>query len=379
MASGPLTGVKILEFAGIGPGPFCGMLLSDLGADIVRIDRKGQGRPKSETRFEVPLRGRRSVALDLKNPAAVETCLKLVESCDAIIEGFRPGVMERLGLGPDVMLKRNPRIVFGRMTGWGQSGPIAMSAGHDINYIAISGALHCIGPKEKPVPPLNLVGDYGGGSLYLAMGMLAAIIHARTTGHGQVVDCAISDGAASLMSVFYGLSAQGHWSTDRVANILDGAEPHYDTYVCADGQWICIAPAEPQFYQKFRELTGFADDPEFDKRDDPAHIPSLKKKIADKFKTKTRDEWSALLEGTDACFAPVLNLKDAPNHPHNKARNTFVTVEGVVQPAPAPRFSRTPGAIQGQAPTIGEHTESALKDWGISAADIASLRACGAA
>lgn len=378
MASGPLTGVKILEFAGIGPVPFCCMLLADLGADIVRIDRKlPPGKTAKADPFDVYNRSRRSVALDLKNPEAVATCIKLSESCDAIIEGFRPGVMERLGLAPDLILKRNPKLVYGRMTGWGQTGPLSKMAGHDLNYIAITGALAAIGTAEKPIAPLNLTGDYGGGALYMAFGLLAGIIHARATGNGQVIDCAMSDGAASLMASFYGFFAQGAWHNQRAANMLDGGAHYYNSYACADGKFISLASAEPQFYAEMRARLGL-DDPEFDHQHDASHWPRLREKLAAIFKTKTRAEWGAIMENTDACFAPVLDLAEAPQHPHNEARQTFVTVDGVVQPAPAPRFSLTPGAIQHSAAAIGAHNETALRDWGLNDAAIAQLRECGA-
>ena len=374
MAKGPLDGVKIVEFAGIGPGPFCGMLLSDLGADVVRIDRKGPGRG---SKFDLGGRGRRSVALDLKKPESVETCLKLLEGADALIEGFRPGVMERLGLGPDVVLKRNPKLVFGRMTGWGQTGPYALAAGHDMNYIAISGALHAIGTKEKPVPPLNLVGDFGGGALYLAFGLLAGVISARTTGKGQVVDVAMSDGAASLMAMFYGMRASGAWKDERHANLLDGGAHFYDTYETKDGKWVSIGSIEPQFYALLLEKTG-VDKAEFEAQMDRDGWDNLTDKLAAVFITKTRDEWDAIMGGSDVCFGPVLSLDEAPKHPHNVARQTFLDIDGVIQPAPAPRFSETPGAIQGPPPAIGEHNEAALKDWGFSASDIEALKTAGA-
>ena len=374
MAKGPLDGVKIVEFAGIGPGPFCGMLLSDLGADVVRIDRKGPGRG---SKFDLGGRGRRSVALDLKKPESVETCLKLMEGADALIEGFRPGVMERLGLGPDVVLKRNPKLVFGRMTGWGQFGPYALAAGHDMNYIAISGALHAIGTEKKPIPPLNLVGDFGGGALYLAFGLLAGVISARTTGKGQVVDVAMSDGAASLMAMFYGMRASGAWKDERHANLLDGGAHFYDTYETKDGKWVSIGSIEPQFYALLLEKTGVAKS-EFEAQMDRDGWDSLTDKLAAVFITKTRDEWDAIMGGSDVCFGPVLSLDEAPKHPHNVARQTFLDIDGVIQPAPAPRFSETPGAIQGPPPAIGEHNDAALKDWGFSASDIEALKTAGA-
>jgi alpha-methylacyl-CoA racemase len=371
MRQGPLTGLKIVEFAGIGPGPFCGMLLSDLGADVVRIDRRGAGRGSPT---DVTSRGRRSVALDLKSPQAVEACLKLMEKADGLIEGFRPGVMERLGLGPDVALKRNPKLVFGRMTGWGQTGPYAHAAGHDMNYIAITGALSAIGTKDKPTPPLNLVGDFGGGALYLAFGLLAGIIQARETGRGQVVDCAMSDGAASLMAMFFGMKASGMWKDERRANLLDGGAHFYDTYECADGKWISIGSIEPQFYALLLEKTGITD-PDFQRQMDRAIWPDLREKLAKVILQKTREEWTAIMAGTDVCFAPVLDLEEAPKHPHNAARETFVEVAGVVQPAPAPRFSATPGKIQGPPPAIGANNKDALSDWGFSEAEIAELGA----
>ncbi|CAN5843316.1 CaiB/BaiF CoA-transferase family protein [soil metagenome] len=374
MRQGPLTGLKIIEFAGIGPGPFCGMLLSDLGADVVRIDRKGTGRGSPA---DVTARGRRSIGLDLKNPQSVETCLKLMESADAVFEGFRPGVMERLGLGPDVVLKRNPKIVYGRMTGWGQTGPYANAAGHDMNYIAITGALHAIGTKDKPIPPLNLVGDFGGGALYLAFGLMAGIISARETGKGQVIDAAMSDGAASLMAMFYGFKASGMWTADRRANMLDGGSHFYDTYQCSDGKWISIGSIEPQFYALLLEKKGITD-PAFAAQMNRGEWDSLRAKLAEVIGRKTQDEWSAIMGGTDVCFAPILDLDEAPKHPHNVARQTFVDVAGVTQPAPAPRFSATPGAIQGPPPAIGAHDTEALTDWGFSGPEIDALKAAGA-
>lgn len=374
MGKGPLSGLKIVEFAGIGPGPFCGMLLSDLGADVVRVDRKGAGRASPA---DVTSRGRRSVALDLKSPDAIEAVLKLLESADGLIEGFRPGVMERLGLGPDVVLARNPKLVFGRMTGWGQFGPYAKAAGHDMNYIAITGALHAIGTSDKPVPPLNLVGDFGGGALYLAFGLMAGIISARETGKGQVIDCAMSDGAASLMAMFYGFKGAGMWKDERRSNLLDGGAHFYDTYQCADGKWISIGSIEPQFYALLLEKTGITD-PQFANQMSRDEWPELKAKLAAVLAKKTQAEWCEIMDATDICFAPVLDLEEAPKHPHNVARETFVNLEGVVQPAPAPRFSATPGAIQGPPPRIGAHNDEALSQWGFSAAEIEALKAKGA-
>ena len=372
---GPLHGVKVIEFAGIGPGPFCAMLLSDMGAEVVRIDRKGG---RGANKFDITSRGRRSIALDLKNPEAVKTAITLISQADALLEGFRPGVMEKLGLGPDVALKANPKLVYGRMTGWGQTGPLSQAAGHDINYIALTGALHAIGRKgETPVPPLNLVGDFGGGALYLAFGMACALFEARGSGKGQVVDCAMTDGAASLMSMFYGFKAMGMWTDNKGENMLDGGAHFYDTYETSDGKWVSIGSIEPQFYALLLEKTGITD-PEFQAQMDRSKWPALKAKIAAVIKTKTRDQWDKLMEGTDVCYAPVLSLSEAPHHPHNKARKTFVEVEGVTHPAPAPRFSRTVPEIQGAAPQAGQHNEAVLRDWGFSSSAIEALKSSGA-
>ena len=356
-AAGPLTGLRVVEFAGIGPGPFAAMLLSDMGADVVRIDRPGATRRAND----IPGRGRRSVALDLKQPADVTQALALLRQADVLIEGFRPGVMERLGLGPDVVQAANPRLVYGRMTGWGQTGPLAQAAGHDINYIAITGALHAIGTPDTPVPPLNLVGDYGGGSLYLIVGILAALLEARSSGQGQGVDCAISDNVVNLMATFYGISAGGGWQDRRAANMLDGGAHFYRTYRCADGKHLSVGAIEPQFYALLRKIAGMAD-AAFDALRDQAAWPDLQDKAAAIFATKTRDEWTRLLEGTDACVAPVLSLAEAPEHPHLRARGSFVEVDGVRQPAPAPRFSRTPSAIQ--ASVANQDIAALLTDWG---------------
>jgi len=372
MGKGPLSGVKVLEFAGIGPGPFCAMLLSDMGAEVIRIDRKGA---RGGSKFDVTARGRKSIALDLKNPDAIETVLKLVEQADILQEGFRPGVMERLGLGPDVVLKRNPKIVYGRMTGWGQEGPLAHAAGHDINYISLTGALHAIGPKEgKPVPPLNLVGDFGGGALYLAMGMLAALHSANTTGKGQVVDTAMTDGATSLMAMFFGFMASGMWEDDRYRNMLDGGAHFYDTYECSDGKYVSLGSIEPQFYALLREKAGL-NDPAFDAQMDKGQWPDLKEKLATVMKSKTRDEWCEIMEGTDICFAPVLTISETKDHPHNKARETVTVIDGVAQPNVAPRFFGTPSEIQGPPPEAGGNTDEVLAAWGFSADDIDGLKA----
>ncbi|SEH19181.1 alpha-methylacyl-CoA racemase [Sphingopyxis sp. YR583] len=366
MSNGPLAGIRIIEFAGIGPGPFCGMLLSDLGADVLRIDRKsgntGPG-PGDDSRA-VTNRGRRSVALDLKRPEAIDLCLTLIEKADALFEGYRPGVMERLGLGPDVAHGQNPSLVYGRLSGWGQDGPLSKRAGHDINYIALSGALHSIGTKETPVPPLNLVGDFGGGSLYMALGLLAGILHSRATGVGQTIDCAINETAISLMSMFYGYRAMGRWTDDRGENLLDGGAHFYNSYKCRDGKWIAIGPIEPQFYEILRDAAGLTE-PIFDNQMDQTRWPTARARMAKVFATKSRADWCDLLESVDACFAPILSLGEAPRHPHHIARGSFVDIEGVVQPAPIPRFSATPGRVRHRPPRAGEHNETALADWGI--------------
>lgn len=365
--SGPLLGVKVIEFATIGPVPFCGMLYSDLGADVVRVDRPDGGR---DAKYDVTSRGRRSIALDLKDPASVEVCLRLIEKADGIIEGYRPGVMERLGLGPDTVLERNPRLAYGRMTGWGQSGPYAAAAGHDINYIAISGALDAIGVKARPVAPLNLVGDFGGGALYMAFGLLAAILHARQSGKGQVVDCAMADGAASLMSMFYGRLAEGRWKAEREANVLNGAAPFYNIYQCADARWICVAASEPKFYNNLLQALHI-DESQFQDQLNEENWPLLRRKLAQIFSKRPQEEWCTLLQSADVCFAPVMSIKDAPNHPHNAARGTFQTIGDVTQPAPAPRFSLTPGAIQGPAPNVDGDRDDILRDWCIRTDHIA--------
>ncbi|WP_043364389.1 CaiB/BaiF CoA-transferase family protein [Belnapia sp. F-4-1] len=369
---GPLKGLRVLEFAGIGPGPFCAMVLADLGAEVIRLERKGAPPPPPE---DFVLRGRRTIALDLKSPAAIEATLRLVDSADALIEGFRPGVMERLGLGPDTCLARNPRLAYGRMTGWGQEGPLAQSAGHDIDYIALTGALHAIGrPGERPVPPLNLVGDYGGGGMLLALGLLAAMLEAKGSGRGQVVDAAMVDGAALLMAPIYAAKARGRWSQQRGTNMLDGGAPWYDTYECADGRSIAVGPIEPQFFALMCEKLGL-DASRFPDRMSPSAWPALKGELIAIFRGRTRDDWAALFEGTDACIAPVLDMDEAPLHPHNQARNTFLNRDGIVQPAPAPRFSRTPAE---PGPPAQPATDAVLADCGFSAEDIAALRTANA-
>jgi alpha-methylacyl-CoA racemase len=336
--SGPLAGVRVLEFAGIGPGPFCCMLLADMGAEVVRITRD-----PAPPRDAALGRGRHEIALDLKDPAAIEVCLAAIEAADVLVEGFRPGVMERLGLGPEKALRRNPRLIYGRMTGWGQDGPLAQSAGHDINYIALTGALGGIGrPGEPSVPPLNLVGDFGGGSLYLAFGIAAALYERERSGAGQVIDAAIVDGAASLMAMF----CDARIPRAKGRSLLGGDAPYYRCYLCADGREISVGALEPQFYEELCRLTGVEPD---ERRSDPANWPGMSDAFAELFRTRTQAEWCGLLEGTDACFAPVLDLSEAPDHPHMQARGVFDRSQGFAQPAPAPRLSRTPGAIRGSA------------------------------
>ena len=373
---GPLTGIRVVEMAGIGPGPFTAMMLSDLGAEVIRVDRlshKGIGH-----RANVLNRGRKSIALDLKNPRGVETTLRLIEQADVVLEGFRPGVMERLGLGPEKCLSVNPRLIFGRMTGWGQTGPLSQAAGHDINYISIAGALGAMGYADRPpAPPLNLVGDFGGGAMYLLTGILAALVERATSAQGQIIDAAMSDGTASLLSPFFGLMAMNMWTTDRFSNRLDGGAFYYGSYECSDGRYISIGSLEPQFYALLlekAEITG----PEFQEQLDEAAWPAKREKLTQLFKTKTRQQWCDIMEGTDVCFAPVLDLKEAPNHPHNIDRKTFVELDGVVQPAPAPRFSRTQGEIQGPAAMAGEHTREVLSAWNFSDQEIGELQAARA-
>ncbi|VTU33589.1 Formyl-coenzyme A transferase [Variovorax sp. SRS16] len=359
---GPLHGLKVVEMAGIGPGPFAAMMLADLGAEVIRILRPGQG-DDLERRFDVMARGRRAFVLDLRQPESVRSVLELVAHADVLIEGYRPGVMERLGLGPEVCLQRNPRLVFGRLTGWGQDGPLANAPGHDINFIALAGALHAIGRSgEAPVIPLNYVGDFGGGGMLLAFGVMCAVHEARSSGKGQVVDAAMTDGAALLGSCFYGLAAAGKWNAMRGENFLDGGSHFYDTYACADGKYVSVGALEPQFYAKLCEICGI-DDPLFDQQMDPRAWPMLKHRLADVFRTRTRDAWCALLEGSDACFAPVLDWDEAPRHPHNQARRTFIEVDQVVQPAPAPRFSRTPSSVPTVAPSPETDLTDILRSW----------------
>lgn len=378
-ASGPLVGYKIIELAGIGPNPFCAMLLADMGAEVIRVDRVvdgGLGIPL-DPKFALLDRSRRSIAVDLKSPEGIELVLSMVEQSDALIEGFRAGVTERLGIGPDDCMKRNPKLVYGRVTGWGQDGPLAKTAGHDINYISLVGAAHAIGPDDRPPPPpLNLVGDFGGGGIYLALGVVAALLESKSSGKGQVVDAAMVDGAASLMTAVYGMHAAGVVTDDRGSNILDGGAHFYNTYETADGKYISIASIESKFYQLLLELTGF-DDADHKAHKDKTQWSDYSEKMAAMMKTKTRDQWCEVLEGTDVCFAPVLSMTEAPNHAHIAARKTFVTESGVPQPAPAPRFSRTKSQIQKAPSPHGGDTEAVLEDWGYSAEKIASLKKGG--
>ena len=373
---GPLTGIRVVEMAGIGPGPFTAMMLSDLGAEVIRVDRlshKGTGH-----RANVLNRGRKSIAVDLKNPRGVETTLRLIEQADVVLEGFRPGVMERLGLGPEECLSVNPRLIFRRITGWGQTGPLSQAAGHDINYISIAGALGAMGYADRPpAPPLNLVGDFGGGAMYLLTGILAALVERATSGQGQIIDAAMTDGTASLLSPFFGLMAMNMWTTDRFSNRLDGGAFYYGSYECSDGKYISIGSLEPQFYALLLEKAEITD-PEFQEQLDEAAWPAKREKLNQLFKTRTRQQWCDIMEGTDVCFAPVLDLKEAPTHPHNINRKTFVELEGVVQPAPAPRFSRTQGEIQGPAAMAGEHTREVLSAWNFTDQEIGELQASGA-
>ncbi len=379
--SGPLTGLKVIELAGIGPAPMAAMMLSDMGAEVIRVDRltaSGLGIPMPK-KFNFLGRGRKSIAVDLKNPDGIETLLELIDKADIVIEGFRPGVMERLGMGPDVCLARNPKLVFGRVTGWGQEGPLSKSAGHDLNYIALSGALHAIGRSndEPPTPPLNLVGDFGGGTMFIVVGILAALHEVKNSGKGQVVDAGMVDGALSLMTSIYGMHAGGAQSDERASNILDSGAHFYNTYETRDGKYVSIGSIETKFYSMLLEKLGLDPDslpPQMERESWPA----MKEKFKEIFLTKTRDEWCALMENTDICFAPVLSLAEAPDYAHNKERGSFVDVEGVMHPAPAPRFSTTPSSIKSPTPATGIHTDEVLADWGISTDKVAALKASGA-
>ena len=381
--AGPLAGVRVIELAGIGPGPFAAMMLSDMGAEVIRVERAQavRGPAPDGPGWDVLQRGRRNLALDLKHPDGVAALLSLVERADALIEGFRPGVMERMGVGPDVCLGRNPKLVFGRMTGWGQEGPYASSAGHDINYISLAGALAHFGRQgEPPTPPLNMVGDFGGGGMLLAYGVVCALLEAARSGEGQVVDAAMVDGTAVMMSMFWGMRQAGFFDeTRRGENLLDTGAHFYDVYRCADGHYISVGSIEPQFYAELLRLTGLSDDPEFALQMDRNLWPVLKGRLEKLFHTKTRDEWCALMEGTDVCFAPVLTMSEAAEHPHNVARQTFIDVAGTRQPAPAPRFSRTVPEVARPPAHAGQHTREVLLDWGLAADAVDSLFASGAA
>ena len=376
--TGPLHGMRIVELAGLGPVPFCGMMLADHGAEVIRIRRVGdESAAPIDDRRDVMLRSRRNVAVDLKASEGMAFVTALVATADGLIEGFRPGVMERIGLGPETLLAANPKLVYGRMTGWGQSGPLAHAAGHDINYIALSGALHAFGHAgERPTPPLNLVGDFGGGGMLLAFSMVGAMLHAHKTGEGQVIDCAMTEGSALLMSMIWGLRSQDLWQDVRGSNILDGGAHFYDTYATEDGKFVAVGAIEPQFYALLLEKVGLADDPDFAPQMDMAKWPALKQELAARFRTKSRDEWCEIMEGTDICFAPVLSMSEAPHHPHNQARNSFDEIDGVIQPSPAPRFSNTPP----ERPTMPGRetdTDALLAELGYAPDRIAGLRAEG--
>lgn len=377
---GPLEGLRIIEFAGIGPGPFCGMMLADHGAEVIRIDRASGGRGGSQpiSSKDVLARGRKSIALDLKSEEGIALARKLCASADGIIEGFRPGVMERLGLGPDVLLSDNPKLVYGRMTGWGQSGPYAPYAGHDINYIALAGALAHFGRAgEKPTPPINMVGDFGGGGMMLAFGMVSALLSVARGGDGQVIDAAMTDGTAVLMAMIHGMANQGMWRDQAGTNLLDTGAHFYDVYETADGKFVSIGSIEPQFYAELRTRLGLAEDPDFDPQMNPAQWPELKDKLAAIFKGKTRAQWDELLEHSDVCYAPVLTMAEARTHPHNIARETFIDVAGSPQPAPAPRYSGTKTATPDPAPMPGDDTDAILTALGIETNEINHLRDAG--
>ena len=378
MPAGPLTGIRLIEIGGIGPGPMAAMMLGDMGADVIRIDRVGAGRADyaAEPRFAVNSRSRRSLTVDLRDPVGVELLLRLVEKADGLMEPFRPGVAERLGIGPDICLERNPALVYGRITGWGQTGPLAQAAGHDINYIAVSGTLHAIGRADRPVPPLNLVGDYGGGGMLLAFGMVCGLLEAKLSGKGQVIDAAMVDGAAILCGAISGMHASGTWADARQSNILDGGAHFYDVYETSDGKFVSVGSIEPQFYALLLSKLGLANERLPDQMD-RAGWTMLSERFAAVFRTRTRDEWCAMMEGSDVCFAPVLSIGEAPEHPHARARGAYVDVDGVRQPAPAPRFSRTPGLARPAPQTPGIDGNEILQSFGIGARERNALREAG--
>ena len=375
--TGPLTGIRIVELAGLGPAPYACMLLAELGADVIRVDRPGGGSLLVSPENDAINRSRPSVAVDLKSPAGREVLLRLLDGADVLVEGLRPGVLERLGVGPDEVLARNPRLVYARMTGWGQDGPLAARAGHDINYLGLTGALHAIGTADKPVPPLNIGADFGGGSMFLVVGILAALLERATSGRGQVVDAAMVDGASSLITMIYGMLGVGLWQDRRASNLLDGGAPFYDTYACADGGHVAVGALEPQFYAAFVEGLGLTDALPGGQYD-LAHWPEHRRRFTEAFASRPRDEWAAVFAGTDACVTPVLTMREAPSHPHLAARGTFVEQGGISQPGPAPRFSRTPGAVRGGGRRVGADTREVLTAWGFSAEEVAGLLADGA-
>lgn len=375
--TGPLTGIRIVELAGLGPAPYACMLLAELGADVIRVDRPGGGSLLTSPENDAINRSRPSVAVDLKSPAGRDVLLRLLDGADVLVEGLRPGVLERLGVGPDDALARNPRLVYARMTGWGQDGPLASRAGHDINYLGLTGALHAIGPADKPVPPLNIGADFGGGSMFLVVGVLAALLERATSGRGQVVDAAMVDGASSLVTMIYGMLGVGLWQDRRASNLLDGGAPFYDTYACADGGHVAVGALEPQFYAAFVEGLGLTDALPGGQYD-LAHWPEHRRRFTEAFATRPRDEWAAVFAGTDACVTPVLGMREAPSHPHLAARGTFVEQGGITQPGPAPRFSRTPGAVRDRARRVGQDTREVLTAWGFSTEEVAGLLADGA-
>lgn len=374
---GPLNGYTVIELAGIGPAPMGGMMLADMGAEVIRVDRgAGAGLMGSK---DVSARGKKSVVLNLKDPAGIETLLRMLENADVLIDPFRPGVCEKLGIGPEVCLQRNPKLVFARMTGWGQDGPLAQAAGHDINYISITGALYAMGRKgEKPVAPLNLVGDMGGGGMLLVNGVLAALLETTNSGRGQVIDVAMVDGAAQLMWMFHGFHAMGMWdATQRESNMLDGGAHYYDTYECSDGEYVSVGSIEPQFYALLKQHADLSEE-DFGDQNNAAQWPEMKLKLAAVMKQKTQDQWCEIMEGTDVCFAPVLSFVDAPDHPANVARSTYIEVDGVTQPAPAPRFSRTPSSVAHGGPAMGQDTDAVLAAMGFGESEIAGLKQSGA-